>query len=278
MRRRLFVALAGLCIAGGAVPLLPARPAEAYMLECCAFTRQAAPRLVMAVWAQHSIDNSPWFTTAVAEGVNDWNNTPTPIFISLEYTTSTTEQIAYWTDMASAQTPGPSTGGCMNWDSNNYCTLGYADLVEGCYSICNMSSGTPNYDQAAVGHELGHALGLAHSCTSGALMSGPNSACGNGGAPYSCNGEKNCINTPQNDDLNGVIDLYGRNGVVAGGGPGCAPTAPLPVASPLPVPAITPVATPPGIPLLGPVGNVVAPSSQPDTTPNVSLPGGIGLC
>jgi len=67
---------------------------------------------------------------------------------------------------------------------------------------------TPTLDQAHAGHEQGHSFGLDHSCVNGSLMAGPNTTFNCGGYNPPC-AEPNCIDTPQPDDMDGAIQLYG---------------------------------------------------------------------
>jgi hypothetical protein len=103
---------AALLPAIGAQFVQPAEPVSAYnLMSCCPFARQQAPRLVAAVWPQHTYDNSPWFTKALIGGFNAWNDTGTGAFVSMEFVADANAQIMYWTDTNPAD--GPSSGGCQ---------------------------------------------------------------------------------------------------------------------------------------------------------------------
>lgn len=227
----LLVGVAGLAGLGGTM-VMNATPVSAYMTMCCQFERSEAPQLVAAIWPQHWFDTSSWFENAVIDGINAWNSSPTAVDVSVEFTQDSNAQVMYWTDTNSNDV---SQGGCAATRSDNTCVFGVMQLEEGCNSQgCWMQSGTPNYDMQTVAHEEGHVLGLDHSCTAGALMAGPNGNCSNGGAPYSCTSESNCVNTPQQDDINGMVALYGSGS--GDSGSSCSSTSGPPAVS---VPQLT---------------------------------------
>jgi hypothetical protein len=232
MRRHVALVLAAGCTVAGAVALIPAQRTLAYMLMGSPWPRNQVNQLVVSEWGQHYTDNSAWMEDAMTNGIQAWNSTPTPVRIQGEFYQDTT-QIEFYTESADSTNDGHSSGGCQALNNNSQCVWALVTLVENCYwytsntQHCGMQPGTPTYDQETTAHELGHALGLAHSCTRNALMSGPNSQCSNGGAPYSCYGESDCISTPQQDDINGINAMYGGNSYQSGGG-GCADVAPLP--------------------------------------------------
>lgn len=244
-------AMAALLAVAGVQFTRPAEPVSAYNLTCCPFGRNQAPHLVAAIWPQHYFDSSAWFKNAVIDGFNAWNDAPTAVFVSLEFTQDSNAQIMYWTDTNAND--GPSSGGCQSSNTNGNCLWSLSTLVEGCSSAgCSMQSGTPNYDQQSVAHEEGHDLGLNHSCVKGALMASNNDGqnlC-NPYPGYSCGGsisDANCVDTPQQDDINGMVNMYGNGSSSSYGG--CSSTKPPLAASPsLPSPEMSFPPTLPPVP------------------------------
>jgi len=211
-RRRLAIFLAAAAAAGGVVALVPARQAQAYNLECCPFSRTLAPKLVMAERPGGGTDNASWFQAAVVNGVNAWNDAPTPVYISTELYQDNKDIVFDVTDMTSdSQT---SNGVCTNY-SNGVCQQATIHLYQFCTSDrCGMQHSSPNYDEFIVAHETGHALGEDHSCVRNTLMSGApvnNPSCPNGNPPYSYVSESDFIGQPQQDDINGMVKMYGSD-------------------------------------------------------------------
>jgi len=216
LRRACSLGLAAAFALGALTFARPVQPVSAYnLIPNGAFPRGSAPNLVAAVWPQHYFDNSTWFKNALIGGFNAWNDAPTAVFVSMEFVEDSRAQLLYWTDTNSGD---GSTGGCAGWNSDNTCAFSILQLAE---NSSDMRSDTPVYDQQTVAHEEGHGLGLDHSCVSGALMSGPAGPCQS--QQYSCNGESNCVDTPQQDDINGVVRLYGAGSSGNSGG-GCSST------------------------------------------------------
>ncbi len=115
----------------------------------------------------------------------------------------------------------------------------------------NWTTGNPTQVdlESVTVHEFGHALGLGHTSTSGAVM-----------FPSYSSGTIN--RTPQTDDVNGILAIYGA----LGGGPTATPTN---TATPAGTNTPTPTATQPGAPTATPT-SPGAPTATPTNTP----PGG----
>ena len=239
VRRRLAILLTAAVGAAGLIALIPVRQAQAYNLECCPFARSRAPKLIMAERPGGGTDNSSWFESGVLNGVNAWNDAPTPVYISTELYQDNQDIVFDVATLTSdSQLP---TGVCSN-SSGGICHQATIHLFEGCTSDrCGMtatSKGTAtNYDEFIVAHETGHALGEDHTCVRDVLMSGTpanNPSCPNGNPPYSYWSETNFVGTPQQDDVNGMVKMYGNDSYQYDGG--CSDVAGTPsVAVPTPV-------------------------------------------
>jgi len=114
-----------------------------------------------------------------------------------------------------------SRGGCNAVDSSGYCIPGYGFIH---FNLSQWgSNSTESFQKWSALHEMGHALGLAHSCNSQAVMFGPYNGCG---ASYGCYmNSTTCFLQPQQDDINGLNAQYPAQY------PNCAATSALPPAA-----------------------------------------------
>jgi hypothetical protein len=159
-------------------------------------------------------------------------------------------------------------GTCKTFDSSGqWCTHGEVDLnldnsTPGSWLMLDQDASIRPLQVKTIEHEVGHVIGLDHSCVNAQIMSGPNTQHGCGHY-YDC-GQYNqpaCPTTPQHDDVQGVAALYpGGN---SNGSHGCAGTAPPINPNSLPLPAVSPAPIPnlaPSVP--------VAPPAAPPTAVN----------
>jgi len=208
-------ALAATIPAGGSVP------AQAYNVYGWSFDHNSFTYFIAATGGNAM---PGWDVGHVNDAADSWTARPTTnLFLEPGGTSTTTAdvQVLAYTDPSDGS---GGHGGCFNLftgsNGSSYCYSrsgnGYAELN---FNPNDSQTTTPVYDQYIAGHELGHSVGLDHSCATPSLMRGPASPCTT--EPYECASETSCTSTPQTDDDNGVIALYGAIQPPSGpGGPG----------------------------------------------------------
>ncbi len=189
---RYAIAIVGL-VAVSVGLLTPMPSAHAYSLENVYPAQWAAIRLYQAGFASSTEQSG--FTSAMTA----WTNSGAPV------------SFGSWGSSSGAEIlEDNSSYGATGWDGQtaiSYTSSHCNGWTQTLYSQIHINhSYTGGYSAAAVqsvsAHELGHALGLAHS--SGAVLMNPNT--------YGSNSrwETYSINTPQSDDVNGVKAIYNK--------------------------------------------------------------------
>jgi len=135
----------------------------------------------------------------VDQAASEWSQQPTPVTLARDPNNPIIFVFSY-----SANDGLNGQGGCYTWGNNpNECAVGYIEL--NFYYSSNPAENTSV-------HEFGHAMGLDHSCVGNSVMSGPQPNCQNQGYSY--------MNTPTQDDVDGLNSVYPANNYSPGGGGG----------------------------------------------------------
>lgn len=188
MTKRLFAMITAIAVGALALIVYSASPGLAYATNGCRWPTANVPLYNAA---------PSGYSSLVTAAANDWTNTPTPFQYSFDYNVNTAEVVAAASNFGNTGKDGITyysvcysgrygSGGYQNtsyW--NTYYTGGYST----------------NARIQVMVHELGHALGLAHS--------GSSTCSGQPIMYYSSNRYFVCGHIgPQQDDINAVNAVY----------------------------------------------------------------------
>jgi len=287
VRRRLAVVLVAFTAAVALVGLRPSAPALAYNTECCPWRNPT--NIYVGVYGQGV---PPYLMDAIGQALGGWNGTSMG-FVWEDRSDYNAQVIVvpYWQNASSLNggKPWSGLGGCKTLDSSGrWCVHGEVDLnldnsTSASWLMLDQDDAIRPMQVYSIEHEIGHVIGLDHSCKNVQIMTGPASPCPNNGYYIDHCGQYNqpaCPTIPQNDDVQGVNALYpGGN---SNGSHGCAGTAPplnpnsLPFPTPSPAPSQSPLPSLPPLPTALPTVPLPTPPSQsaalPDWVPTTPTP------
>jgi hypothetical protein len=133
--------------------------------------------------------------TAYSTAVTSWNNTPTPIWI-VSSGKADTENLS----LTSVNNNSVGWDGYTYLSPCNTCTYTYSEVYLNDYYANGYSAGKR---QSVTEHELGHVFGLAHPSSAGQAVLMNAYTCGTNSRWCTFG-----INTPQQDEINGINYLY----------------------------------------------------------------------